>query len=205
MHGFESFTIKLSTDELMPFNCSVGEDSWQSLGLQDDPTSPSWRKSVLNIHWKDWCWSWSSNTLATWCEKDSDIGKDWRHEKGMPENEIVGCHHWRDKREFEQAPGIGDGQGSQACYSQGVAEHWTWLSDWTELYIIGPQPFCTWDQFHLRQFFHRPVVGGNAFEMIQSHYTYCTLYLYYYYIVVYNEIIIQLTIMQNQISGIRFS
>ena len=23
------------------------------------------RKSVLNIHWKDWCWSWSSNTLAT--------------------------------------------------------------------------------------------------------------------------------------------
>ena len=26
------------------------------------------RKLVLNIHWKDWCWSWSSNTLATWCE-----------------------------------------------------------------------------------------------------------------------------------------
>ena len=25
-------------------------------------------KSVLNIHWKDWCWSWNSNTLATWCE-----------------------------------------------------------------------------------------------------------------------------------------
>ena len=24
------------------------------------------RKSVLNIHWKDWCWSWNSNTLATW-------------------------------------------------------------------------------------------------------------------------------------------
>ena len=32
-------------------------------------TSASWMKSVLNIHWKDWCWSWSSNTLATWCEK----------------------------------------------------------------------------------------------------------------------------------------
>ena len=26
-------------------------------------------KSTLNIHWKDWCWNWSSNTLATWCEK----------------------------------------------------------------------------------------------------------------------------------------
>ena len=27
------------------------------------------RKSVLNIHWKDWCWSWNSNPLATWCEE----------------------------------------------------------------------------------------------------------------------------------------
>ena len=26
------------------------------------------RRSVLSIHWKDWCWSWNSNTLATWCE-----------------------------------------------------------------------------------------------------------------------------------------
>ena len=31
-------------------------------------------KSTLNIHWKDWCWSWSSNTLATWC-KSWLIGK----------------------------------------------------------------------------------------------------------------------------------
>ena len=27
------------------------------------------KKSVLNIHWKDWCWSWHSNTLATWCKE----------------------------------------------------------------------------------------------------------------------------------------
>ena len=27
------------------------------------------KRSVLNIHWKDWCWSWNSNTLATWCEE----------------------------------------------------------------------------------------------------------------------------------------
>ena len=25
--------------------------------------------TTLNIHWKDWCWSWSSNTLATWYEE----------------------------------------------------------------------------------------------------------------------------------------
>ena len=54
----------------MLLNCDVGEESWESLGLQGDPTSPFWRKSVLNIHWKDWCWcwSWNSNTLATWWE-----------------------------------------------------------------------------------------------------------------------------------------
>ena len=26
-------------------------------------------ESILNIHWKDWCWSWNSNTLATWCKE----------------------------------------------------------------------------------------------------------------------------------------
>ena len=31
---------KLSTEELMLLNCGVGEDSWESLGLQGDPTSP---------------------------------------------------------------------------------------------------------------------------------------------------------------------
>ena len=32
---------KLSAEELMVLNCGVGEDSWESLGLQGDPTSPS--------------------------------------------------------------------------------------------------------------------------------------------------------------------
>ena len=35
------------------------------------------RKSVLNIHWKDWCWSWSSNTLATWCENLTHLKTSW--------------------------------------------------------------------------------------------------------------------------------
>ena len=71
MYGYESWTIlrKLSTEELMLLNCGVGKDSWESLGLQGDPTSPSSRQSVLNIHWKYWCWSWNSKALATWCEE----------------------------------------------------------------------------------------------------------------------------------------
>ena len=40
-----------------------------ALGWQADQTSHSWRKSSLNIHRKDWWWSWSSNALATWCEE----------------------------------------------------------------------------------------------------------------------------------------
>ena len=40
MYGCESWTIKLSTEELMLLNCGVGEDSWESLGHQGDPTNP---------------------------------------------------------------------------------------------------------------------------------------------------------------------
>ena len=47
----------------------AGEDSWESLEKQGDQTNQSWRKSTLNVHWKDWCWSWNSNTLATWCKE----------------------------------------------------------------------------------------------------------------------------------------
>ena len=65
----------------MLLNCGVGEDSWESLGLQGDPTSPSQRKSVLNIHWKDWCWSWNSDTLDTWCEELSHWKRPWCWER----------------------------------------------------------------------------------------------------------------------------
>ena len=33
----------------------------------------------------------------------------------MTEDEMVGWHPLRDGHEFEQAPGVGDGQGSLAC------------------------------------------------------------------------------------------
>ena len=49
--------------------------------------------------------------------KDPDAGKDWRQEKGMTEDEIVGWHDWFDGYEFEHAPGFGDGQGGLVCFS----------------------------------------------------------------------------------------
>ena len=147
MYGCESWTINkaLHQKKLMLLNCGIGEDSWESLGLQGDPTSPSWRKSVLNIHWKDW--SWSSNTwpsdAKSWLiikdpgpSKDPDPGKDWRQEeKGTTEYKMVGRHYWLYGHEIEQAPGVGDGEGSLACCStQGRKKSDTteWLN-WTEL------------------------------------------------------------------------
>ena len=54
MYGYESWTTKkANVEELMLLNCGVGEDAWASLGLQGDPTSPFWRRSVLSVHWMD--------------------------------------------------------------------------------------------------------------------------------------------------------
>ena len=80
----------------MLLNCGVGEDSWESLGLQGDPTSSSWRKSVLNIHWKALCWSWNSDTLATWCEELSYLRKPWCWErlKAVGEGDDRGWDDW---------------------------------------------------------------------------------------------------------------
>ena len=65
----------------MFLNCGVGEDSWESLGLQGDPTSPSWKRSVLNIHWNTDAeaetrifWPPDEKSWLIW--KDHDAGKD---------------------------------------------------------------------------------------------------------------------------------
>ena len=69
--------------------------------------------------------------------KDPDAGKDWRQEKGMTEEEIVGWHHWLNGHEFEQALGVGDGQGSLACCSPwdhkklDMTEWLNWTETWT--------------------------------------------------------------------------
>ena len=106
----------------MLLNCGVGEDSWESLGLQGDPTSPSLRKSALNIHWKDWGWTetpilWPPDVKNWLTGKGPDAQKDRRQEKEMTEDEMLGWYYWLDGHEFEQAPGVGDGQGTLECCS----------------------------------------------------------------------------------------
>ena len=71
--------------------------------------------------------------------KDPVAGKGWRQEeKGMTEDKMVGCHHWLDGHEFEQAPGVGDGQGGLACYSpwdRKVRHKWATELNWQFSFI----------------------------------------------------------------------
>ena len=97
---------KLSTKELMLLNCGVGEDSWESLGLQGDPTSPSLRRSVLDDHWKDWCWSWNSNTLATWCKE---------------------LTHWKRSQWWERLKAGGEGHDRGWDGWMASLTRWTWV------------------------------------------------------------------------------
>ena len=39
------------------------------------------RRSVLGIHWKDWCWSWNFNPLATWCKELTHWKRHWCWER----------------------------------------------------------------------------------------------------------------------------
>ena len=82
IYGCDSWTIKKAEHwRIDVLNCSVGEDSSESLGLQGEPINQSWRRSVLGVHWKDWCWSWNSNTLATWCEELTHLKRLWCWER----------------------------------------------------------------------------------------------------------------------------
>ena len=101
-------------------------------------SSQSILKSILNIHWKIWCWS--SSTLATWCKELTHWKRPWCLERlkageGDDRDKMVGRHHRLKGQEFEQAPGVGDRQGSLACSSPwGCKESDTteWLN-WTEV------------------------------------------------------------------------
>ena len=107
----------------MLLNFGAGEDSWESLGQQGDQISKSKRKSTLNIHWKDWCWSWSSNTLATWCIEQTHWKRPWCWErlKGGGEGGNRGWDGWMASSTqwtwIQANSRDSEGQGSLACCS----------------------------------------------------------------------------------------
>ena len=61
---------------------------------------------------------WPPDVKNWLIRKDPDAGEDWRQEeKGTTEDEMAGWHHWLNEHEFEQALGVGDGQGKLVCCS----------------------------------------------------------------------------------------
>ena len=93
----------LDFKKIRPVN-PKGNQSWMFIARTD-------AKAKATILWPPNAKNW-----LLW--KDPDAGKDWRQEeKGMSEFEMVVWYHWLYGHEFEQAPGVGDGQGSLACCS----------------------------------------------------------------------------------------
>ena len=93
----------LDCKEIQPVH-PKGDQSWVFFGRTDAEagTPILWTPDVKN--WLIW--------------KDPDAGKDWRWEdNGRTGDEIVGWHYQLDAREFEQALGVGDGQGILVCCS----------------------------------------------------------------------------------------
>ena len=141
MYGCESWTIKKA--ECWRINASELW-CWRRLlrvdGLQGDPTSPSKRRSVLGVHWKDWCWSWNSNPLATWCEELTHLKRPWCWE-GLGAGRRRGRQRMRSLDGITDSmdmglvtPAVGDGQGGLVCCgSWGHKESDTteWLN-WTD-------------------------------------------------------------------------
>ena len=71
------------------------------------PVHPSW--SVLIVHWKDWCWSSNSNTLATWCKELTQLKRPW----------------WWERL---KAGGEGDNRGWNGWMASPTQWTWVWVN-----------------------------------------------------------------------------
>ena len=82
---------------------------------------------------------WPPDAKSWLIGKDPDAGKDWgQEENGATEDEMVGWHHRLNGHEFEQTPGVIDGQEILACWSPWGRSQ-TQLSDWSELPQVSTQ------------------------------------------------------------------
>ena len=135
-----------SAEELMLLNCGVGEDSWESLGLQEiQPVHPKGDQSWVFIGRTDG-WSWNSNTLATWCEELTHLKRPWCWERlraggegddrgwdGWMASPTQWTWVWVNSRSWwwTGRPGVLQSMGSQR-----VEHDWATELNWTSAVIV---------------------------------------------------------------------
>ena len=152
----------LSAKELMLLNCGVGADSWESLGPQEiKPVNPKGNQSWIFIVRPDTKAEipilWPPDAKSLLIGKDPYAGKDWRwEEKGMTEDEMVGWRHWLDGHEFEQTPGVGNGQEGLACCSPwgckelDITEQLNWLTETAlDCSVLSVRQHYVWKRFKM--------------------------------------------------------
>ena len=107
-----------------------------------NPVNPNGNQPWIFISWTDVEAKapilWPPHVKSLLIGKDPDTGKDWRQKKEMTEEEMVGWHHWLNGHVFEQAPGIGEGQGSLVCcrsWDHKESDMTKWLN-WLKCYIL---------------------------------------------------------------------
>ena len=124
-------TPQLSWKGLTPFSVLSPIALLRVPWLPGDQVSQSYRKSTLNIHWKDWCWSWSSSALAIWCKAPVYWKRPWCWERLKAKGEggqqrprwlgrVINSTDSMDTRS-ELTPGKSNRHGSLLCCSP-----WGW-------------------------------------------------------------------------------
>ena len=85
VYGYESWTIKKAErqriDAFELWCSTVVRRLFRVPWTASRSNQSILKKSVLNIHWKNWCWTWNSNTLATWCEEPTHWKRLWFWER----------------------------------------------------------------------------------------------------------------------------